>query len=598
VSWGVPKIGTVAEVASGALTLAEPAGTAQGDLQIACIAIRSTVGFTNADWTKIEGQLSGDTDATNGIASGEMWYRVRGASAGTLQFSRTGGDLGRGVIIGYTGGKQNAAAVLGNHSSATLGAASATVTTATISTTEANELIVAMTSAGDNLSASAFDAATDPTTASGATDTTNAPTAGTWRERTDTGTNTGADGGLAVADAVRATAGATGTIQATISASARHVMIASAFRMLVDTAVAAGVGALIATGFAPTVTTTSHSTVAPGVGAVVVTGFAPTVTSSDHQTVAPGVGVLTVIGQAPTVVADTHVAAGVAAIAVTGFAPSVDASAGEGVTPGVGAATFAGFAPTVAASNHQSVAPSLGILAVIGFAPTVTAVADQVVAPGLAALTLSGFAPSVEVSGGATEVTPDVGVGVLTGFAPVVTTSAHQTVSVDVGTITLAGYAPIVTVSEPSIEFLVTDASASSSTSISSAGPAVTVSDVSGPSLSLSAVMSLLDCAVDFDAEVYITRKNTSTRETEAATGLTGVTLRLAATPGGAAIHASLSGTSVEAGTTGRYVYTFDVADLQAQLLPTYLNAMVYLVVEKSGVISTKSFPLPVARSV
>jgi hypothetical protein len=227
-AWGVPKIGTIATVASGDLTLTEPAGIAAGDLMIACIAIRSTVGFTNGDWTKIQGQLSGDTDATNGIASGEMWYVVRGSSAPTLVFSRTAGNVGHGRIIAYEGG---AASPLDVSSSNTLASASATATTGTITTAEAGELIVAMTACGDNLSTSAFDAATDPTTASGATDTTTAPTNGTWLERSDDGTNTGADTGLAIADAIRATAGATGTIQATVSASARHVMIAAAFKL-------------------------------------------------------------------------------------------------------------------------------------------------------------------------------------------------------------------------------------------------------------------------------------------------------------------------------------------------------------------------------
>jgi hypothetical protein len=109
--------------------------------------------------------------------------------------------------------------------------------------------------------------------------------------------------------------------------------------------------------------------------------------------------------------------------------------------------------------------------------------------------------------------------------------------------------------------------------------------------------MSTIDCALDFDAEVMIRRKNTSTRVTEEATGLSGVTFRLAATSGGAAINAALSGTASEAGSTGRYVYTFDVADLQTHLIPTYLNATVYLVVEKSGAISTMSFPHFVVRS-
>jgi hypothetical protein len=234
-AWGVPKIGTVVEDATGDFTLLEPAGIAEGDLMVACIAYRSNAVVTvPGDWTICATQQSsGDTDATNGIASGLMMYAIRGASAPTLALTRTAGDVLLARIIAYSGAL--ASGTLDAASANTLGSASATVTTGTISTTVANDLIVAMVSCGDNLTTSAFDAATDPATASGATDTTTAPTAGTWIERADSGTGTGADAGLAIADAVRATAGATGTIQATVSASARHVMIAAAFRM--DTAV-------------------------------------------------------------------------------------------------------------------------------------------------------------------------------------------------------------------------------------------------------------------------------------------------------------------------------------------------------------------------
>lgn len=231
-AWGVPKIGALAEVASGNLTLAEPAGIAQDDLMIACIGYRSNAAFTvPGDWNLIATQQSsGDTDATNGIASGLMMWCVRGGSAPTLTFNRTAGDVAQGRIIAYAGGHATPFDV---GSANTLAVASATVTTGTITTAEAGELIVAMVSCGDNLTTSAFDAATDPTTASGATDTTTAPTNGTWIERADNGTGTGVDHGLAIADAIRATAGATGTIQATVSASARHVMIAASFKLAV-----------------------------------------------------------------------------------------------------------------------------------------------------------------------------------------------------------------------------------------------------------------------------------------------------------------------------------------------------------------------------
>jgi hypothetical protein len=249
-AWSVPKIGALATpVTSGNLTLAEPAGIATGDLMVACIAYRSTAAFTvPGDWNLVATQQSsGDTDATNGIASGLMMWCVRGGSAPTLTFNRTAGDMATGRIIAYEGA---AASPFDTGTANTLGAASATVTTGTFSTAEAGELIVAMVSYGDNLAVSAFDA-TDPSTASGATDTTTAPTAGTWIERADNGTNTGADGGLGIADAIRATAGATGTIQATVTASARHVMIAAAFKANNNITASTDVGAATAAGLAP-----------------------------------------------------------------------------------------------------------------------------------------------------------------------------------------------------------------------------------------------------------------------------------------------------------------------------------------------------------
>jgi surface antigen len=448
-AWGIPKIGTVAEANGGALTLTEPTGTAQGDLQIACIAIRSTVGFTNSDWTKIEGQLSGNTVSTGaGIASGEMWYRIRGASAGTLQFSRTGGDVARGCIISYTGGKQDLAAVLGNHSSNTLGSASTTATTGTISTTEADELIVAMVAAGDNYTNTAFDAATDPTTASGATDTTNAPSAGTWRERVDSGTNTGADTGIGIADAMRATAGATGTIQSTVSGSARHVMIAAAFKMLVAVDLAMSLGTATWAGFAPTVS--SPTTVTPGAGAASWQGFAPTV--GLPVTVTPGVGAASWQGFAPTVDSSVTLTIPPGDATWAGFAPSVlvpDVFVRGGsnskvtatvltvtVTPGVGAGSWQGFAPTI--GLPITITPGVGSSTWAGFAPTVQL--PITLTPGVGAATWQGFAPSVSSP---TTVSPGLGTSTWQGFAPAI--GLPLTVTIPRGDATWQGFAPSLT---------------------------------------------------------------------------------------------------------------------------------------------------------
>ncbi|HKX84566.1 MAG TPA: hypothetical protein VJL58_10140, partial [Pyrinomonadaceae bacterium] len=150
-AWGVPKIGSLVAAASGNLTLTEPAGIAEGDLMIACIGYRSNAAFTvPGDWNLVATQQSsGDTDATNGIASGLMMWCVRGGSAPTLTFNRTAGDVAQGRIIAYSGGHPTAPFDAGTAN--TLGSASATVTTGSINTAEAGELIVAMTSAGDNL---------------------------------------------------------------------------------------------------------------------------------------------------------------------------------------------------------------------------------------------------------------------------------------------------------------------------------------------------------------------------------------------------------------------------------------------------------------
>jgi hypothetical protein len=230
-AWGVPKIGAVAEVASGALTLAEPAGVAVVDLMVACIAARDAPAFSvPAGWDGVVAtqQSSGDTDATNGIASGVMIWGVRGASAPTLVFPRTAGNVGRGCIIAYT----PTAGFVPSYdtgSANTLAALNTILSAPAIITAQAGELIVAMVALGDTLAISNF-FATDPSTASGAIDTTNAPTNGVWRERVDSSTATGADLGFGIADAVRATAGNTGGFSATASGTGRHVMIVGAFK--------------------------------------------------------------------------------------------------------------------------------------------------------------------------------------------------------------------------------------------------------------------------------------------------------------------------------------------------------------------------------
>jgi hypothetical protein len=230
-SWGVPKIGTGVTAASGDITLIEPVGVAQNDLMVACIAYRDSAAYTlPALWTVVATQQSsGDTTSGLGtsIASAVMAYIVRGGSAPDLTFTRTGGDVARGVILSYSG--VNTSSTYDTGSANTLGAGATTATTGTITTAEDNELLILFGASARTTGASAFDAATDPATASGATDTTTAPTAGTWIERFDSPVSTGADVTCAVADAIRATAGATGQLQCTF-ANCRNVLTVGAFK--------------------------------------------------------------------------------------------------------------------------------------------------------------------------------------------------------------------------------------------------------------------------------------------------------------------------------------------------------------------------------
>lgn len=284
-AWGVPKIGTIVTVAAGVgnITLTEPTGVAQGDLMIATIAAKSNYAFTlPAGWTLVATQRSsGDVDSTAGVASGVMAYIVRGASAPDLTFTRsTSADVGHGRITAYSG---SFSTPYDTGSSATT-LTSTTPTTASITTAGAGELLVAMVACGDNYLTSAFDAATDPTTASGATNTTTAPTNGTWLERSDAGTNTGADTALATADAIRAGAGSTGTLQATVATAAGHVLIVGAFKLAVvptvSTQDASSVEATTATG---------NGTIVATGGATARRGFAYMVGTSGDPTTADSV---------------------------------------------------------------------------------------------------------------------------------------------------------------------------------------------------------------------------------------------------------------------------------------------------------------------
>lgn len=140
--------------------------------------------------------------------------------------------------------------------------------------------------------------------------------------------------------------------------------------------VSPGVGNIVLTGYAPTVsrTTTGGQSVAPSVGSITITGYAPTVAQTVNRAVSPAVGSIVITGYAPTIAQPKTVRPGVGSISITGYAPSVARTANQAVAPGVGSITITGYAPTVSRTTGgpQTVSPGVGQIVVTGYAPEVS----------------------------------------------------------------------------------------------------------------------------------------------------------------------------------------------------------------------------------
>jgi len=80
-AWSIVGVTTASAVTATPITLTEPAGVADGDVLVACIASRSSsvTPVTNTGWTVIGSQNNNNTSATAGsaLASGTMLARIR-----------------------------------------------------------------------------------------------------------------------------------------------------------------------------------------------------------------------------------------------------------------------------------------------------------------------------------------------------------------------------------------------------------------------------------------------------------------------------------------------------------------------------------------
>ena len=209
-TWGVVGVSAQGLTGSGGgnVTMTEPAGAASGHLMVAALAFIGTTTFTApAGWTLIG-------ESINATASFHWYYIIRGGSAPSLIWTRTGGSNVTGRITAYSA---SAAITFINDTAGTPTSPSGlSHGCAGVTTTGTSDLVLAfsVTNSG-SIVANDFDA-TDPGTASGTTvDASTAPTAGTWKLRYSDLRAVSSPHSFAFADAVRTSAGATGDLVVT-----------------------------------------------------------------------------------------------------------------------------------------------------------------------------------------------------------------------------------------------------------------------------------------------------------------------------------------------------------------------------------------------
>lgn len=195
-----------ASVASGDLPIDSGGFLSSRNLLIACIAYRGNAAFTApAGWTKEAEINTGNTDdsVTTAISSIVVFSKPAANIDATYTFTRTGGDIATGKIIGVIAAVNVKAVV-----AATLAAANTNIATAAGITADGISGVFIFVS-GARVGTVASYSSTDPAGAD-------------YTELQDFGVTTGAGVRWALASAGKAGAGATGVFSAIESLSARH----------------------------------------------------------------------------------------------------------------------------------------------------------------------------------------------------------------------------------------------------------------------------------------------------------------------------------------------------------------------------------------
>jgi hypothetical protein len=111
--------------------------------------------------------------------------------------------------------------------------------------------------------------------------------------------------------------------------------------------------------------------------------------------------------------------------------------------------------------------------------------------------------------------------------------------------------------------------------------------------------MKRVNCKTDycFQVDVEVPSSTTGAAGAPALGAVTGITLRLAATRTGAALHATVGSlaASERSGTPGRFYYTVDAAALTTYVLPLGVGRTFYAIWSKTGDMDMMAIPFIVA---
>lgn len=222
-AWAHVANGALAVAASGNLSLSEPSGAAEGDLLVAIIAYRNNAAFTlPAGWTLAQQEVNGLGSSGSPRTSLVVAWRLRGSSAPSYVFTRSGGGVAQGGVMAWRGAAGAPADV---SVKATIGTASGGGMT-----WETTPDLVA--TAGDELIVLAGAQAPDPIfgLVGGWSITSTDPSPDEWTDRLTGSTSTGDKVGIRVATAIKRRNGGTGGLALNFVGAGKHAHVAIAFK--------------------------------------------------------------------------------------------------------------------------------------------------------------------------------------------------------------------------------------------------------------------------------------------------------------------------------------------------------------------------------